>query len=1081
MPVQRIQEEIEKKILEFSLCSRIGRRERIQLTGLSGSLEPLFLSSCFKLIQRPILAVYPDPDEAESIRDELSAFLDSDRIAFFPGMHPGDAHVQLHVRQSGQQMEVVRDLANGQLWITTVSAQGLIRPLPKPSELLRNRIRLSVGAQYDLMALMSRIISYGYSRETLVERPGEVSLRGGILDIFPLTGENPLRFEFWGDRIESIRAFDVVTQRSIRNTEGFDLLPSPNSWTGCTETLLSYFPEQSLIFIKDPDLAVSGLKKEIERFPEGIFPGQIFSNQDVRPVVEYHTLLRSSEGVDIGGRTVHWPGAAGRNLRESLQMLSKSSESVEIYCESSQQAKRIADFLDTEELPINGLWIGEGPIRRGFVLSGTGITVLADRDLFRKPKHKKHRDRFKEGVPIREISSLKRGDLVVHIDYGIGRYQGLETISVNGMERECLSLLYEDGDRLYVQVDKMGKVHKYTGQDGIQPGLSKLGTRKWDQIKEKTKKSIQNIARDLIALYSAREHLPGHAFPPDTVWEKELEARFPFDETPDQAVAIADVKQDMMKPHPMDRLVCGDVGFGKTEVAIRAAFKAVCHGKQVAVLVPTTLLAEQHLNTFIERLEPFPVTVEMLSRFRSRAEQALIVEKLKNGKLDVVIGTHRLLSADIGFKDLGLLIIDEEQRFGVRHKEKIKSLRQNVDVLALSATPIPRTLHLSMMGIRDMSLINTPPKDRYPIHTEVMAFNEEVIREAIQRELDRRGQVFFVHNRIQSISVVSEMLKKIIPGIRVGIAHGQMPEQDLERVMIDFIRGNFDCLIATMIIESGLDLPHVNTLLVNRADRMGLAQLYQLRGRVGRSHHRAYAYLFTPPLDRLNMETIKRLRTIEEFTELGSGFQIALRDLEIRGAGNLLGVEQSGDLNAVGFDLYTRLVREAVEELKEQESVREKEKPSAMESDCSVEIDGDAFLPGHYVEDENTRVELYTRLSAMTRMEDIDRFREELADRFGPVPEAAEQLLEAAGLKILGQSLGMKRLKLGRQKLQVLLDESRMERHGEKEQLANRIRSIIDATGGAVRFVQQKGFGFVVNLPAENSLDFAKKILQRWS
>jgi len=1078
MAIQRIQEEIEKKILEFSLLDRISRAERIQLTGLSGSLETLFLVTAYRRLNRPVLAIYPDPDEAESMRDEFSAFLDSERIAFFPGMHAGDRHVQLHIRRYGEQMEVVRDLIEGRLGITTVSSQGLIRPLPKPKDIIRDRIRISVGANFNLPALLSRMVDYGYSREAMVEKPGEVSLRGGILDIFPLTGENPQRIEFFGDQIESIRAFDVVTQRSVRNTKGFDIVSSPNLWTGCSETILSYFPEDSLIFIKDPDLVYSEAKKEIEKFPEGILPLDLFASQVKLTVLEYHTLHHPSGAFDFAGRAVQWTGAANRNIRESLHHLSQSSEFIDIYCESSQQAKRISDFLDVEALPIPGLWIGEGPIRRGFILPATGTTVLADRDLFRKPKHKKHKDRFKEGTPIREISSLKRGDFVVHIDYGIGRYQGLETITVNGMERECLSLLYEDGDRLYVQVDKMEKVHKYSGQEGSQPSLSKLGTHKWDQIKEKTKKSIQAIAKDLIALYSARQHLPGHAFPSDTVWEKELEARFPFDETPDQAAAIEEVKQDMMKPSPMDRLVCGDVGFGKTEVAVRAAFKSVCDGKQVAVLVPTTLLAEQHLNTFRERLEPFPVTIEMLSRFRSRAEQGQIVEKLKNGKVDVVIGTHRLLSADVGFRNLGLLVIDEEQRFGVRHKEKLKSLRRTVDVLALSATPIPRTLHLSMMGIRDMSLINTPPKDRFPIHTEVMAFNEEVIREAIRRELDRHGQIFFVHNRIQSIHAVSEMLKKIIPGMRIGVAHGQMPEHELESVMLAFIRGEFECLVATMIIESGLDLPHVNTLLVNRADRMGLAQLYQLRGRVGRSHHRAYAYLFTPPLDRLNMETIKRLRTIEEFTELGSGFQIAMRDLEIRGAGNLLGVEQSGYMNAVGFDLYTRLVREAVEELKEQEPVRERE--AVKDTECSVEITGDAFLPGIYVEDENTRVDLYSRLSAMTRTEDIDRFAEELADRFGPAPNAAERLLEAARLKIIGQKLGMMRLKVGRQKLYALLDESRVKNQDETEHLADRIRSIIDATGGAVRFIQHKGFGFVVNLPEENSLEFAKKILQSW-
>jgi transcription-repair coupling factor (superfamily II helicase) len=544
-----------------------------------------------------------------------------------------------------------------------------------------------------------------------------------------------------------------------------------------------------------------------------------------------------------------------------------------------------------------------------------------------------------------------RGDFVVHVDHGIGVYQGLQKLTTGGYERECLVIQYQDQDKLFVPLEKMDRVQKYSSRDGMAPRVHKLGAPDWDRLKKRTKNRIKDIARDLIKLYAARKAQKGLAFPPDSFWQKELEASFIYEDTPDQARAVEEVKHDMENENPMDRLVCGDVGYGKTEVAIRAAFKAVQSSKQVAVLVPTTILAQQHYNTFRERLRKYPVQVEALSRFRSAAEQKKIVEKLKTGEVDIAIGTHRLLSHDVAFKDLGLLIVDEEQRFGVRHKERLKQLCVNVDVLTLSATPIPRTLHMSLLGVRDMSNINTPPKDRLPVHTEIVQFDRDLIRQVILREVHRGGQVFFVHNRVGSIYRMADLLQRVIPEVEFGVAHGQMKEHELEKAIVDFMERKIHVLVETMIIESGIDMPNVNTMIINRADRFGLAQLYQLRGRVGRSHHKAYCYLVIPPIRNLTTEAIKRLETIEQFTELGSGFQIAMRDLEIRGAGNMLGAEQSGFIDSLGFDLYCKILEDAVQEARLEELPQEAVAALPEKKDeCRVELEGDAYLPDDYVE-----------------------------------------------------------------------------------------------------------------------------------
>jgi transcription-repair coupling factor (superfamily II helicase) len=1078
MPLSQIESALWESVQEKNLDTAMVRGASVDIKGLAGSMKTLFLSLVSARLGPVILAVFPDREEAEWAAEEMDVLLGGDQSAFFPGGEGEDSDkVQLNPRRTGMRMEVLRDLVLTRLKFVSTTADGAMQKLPPPASLEQALVRLSGGAERNLSGLVGSLVDFGYVRESMVGAPGEFSLRGGILDVFPLTGEPPHRIEFFGDRIESIRTFDVATQLSYASAGDLVLVPAPSIEKEPTASLFHYLPEKSLVFLEDPEWMMAQIEKERQKERKGIWDPETFESL-LRPfpVCRYHTLTGGSNCADLGGRSPFKPGPHVPDIRRGLSSLTAKNEPVWILCENESQKKRLSDVLQLADDPIPDVRLVIGPLKRGFSLPEPAGHVLTESDLFGRIFRKRKKERFRDGIPIRELSSLQPGDFVVHVDHGIGKYLGLEKIRVHDTERECLAVLYLEGDKLYVPVEKMERVQKYRGREGLDPVLSKLGGGQWERLKARTKESVKAVARELIALYSSRQTLPGHSFPPDSTWQKELEASFPYEETADQATAIDDVRQDMEKPRPMDRLVCGDVGYGKTEVAVRAAFKCVTDGKQAAVLVPTTILAQQHYRTFRERLGRFPVSVEMLSRFRSPKEQKHIVEKAKTGKIDVLIGTHRLISRDVGFRNLGLLVIDEEQRFGVRHKEKLKTLRQSVDVLTLSATPIPRTLYFSLMGIRDMSLINTPPKDRRPIITEVLPFSEDVIVEAIRRETSRGGQVFFVHNRIHSIFAVADMIKRLVPGLAVAVAHGRMEAHELERVMLDFDRGLYQCLVSTTIIESGLDLPNVNTLLINRADQMGLAQLYQLRGRVGRSDHQAYAYLFTPPFELLSPESVKRLRTIEEFTELGSGFQIAQRDLEIRGAGNLLGVEQSGNMDALGYDLYMKLVEEAVREIREEKG-EEPVEPAGV--DCQVDVDEPAFLPETYVDDESLRVNLYRRLAVLRAPQEVDAFESELKDRFGPMPAEARNLLESARLRLEGAARGFRKVALERNHLRLIFDDTWSGRFPDPEQFSKRIRLIVDSMPPPVRFLQKGGFGMIIPLEGLDPFLEAKNILQR--
>jgi transcription-repair coupling factor (superfamily II helicase) len=1052
--------------------------QSVHLRGLPGSLKTLFLCMVADKLDLPILAVFPDREEAEWVYDELDLLFGDGSVGFFPGGEGDETEpAQLNPRKNGMRMEVLRDLQLHRLRAVVTTSEGIVLKVPPPQNLANATIQLTEGLELDLFHLVEMLIEFGYTRESIVEAPGEISLRGGILDVFPYTGELPHRIEFFGDTIESVRTFDIRSQLSTGKSQGLVLVPTLGSIKDQVASLFHYIPENSGLFIEDSDLIFAEAEKERQRAKKGILdPESLESAISQFTTIYYHTLSGTESALDFGGRPVHRLGMHPSEIRTGLVSLSNSRQEVWISSENEEQRNRLADLLRLTEEPIDKIGMTISPMKKGFAIPEAGVTVYTESDLFGRIFRKRRKERFKEGMPIRELSALNPGDFVVHVDYGVGKYIGLEKILVKNVERECLTLLYQEGDKLYVPVDKMERVQKYRGREGISPTLSKLGGIQWEKLKHKTKESVKAIAKELIDLYSARQALPGYAFPPDTPWQKELETGFAYEETPDQARAIDEVRADLERPRPMDRLVCGDVGYGKTEVAIRAAFKCISDGKQVVVLVPTTILAQQHFRTFSERLSQFPVIIEMLSRFRSPKEQKSIIEKTKRGEIDILIGTHRVLSRDVLFSNLGLLVIDEEQRFGVKHKETLKTYRKTVDVLTLTATPIPRTLYFSMMGIRDMSIINTPPKDRRPIVTEVLPFSEPIIEDSIHRELTRGGQVFFVHNRIKSIQAVAGMIRRLVPGIRLAVAHGQMNEHDLEKVMFDFNERKYDCLVATTIIESGLDLPNVNTLLINRADHMGLAQLYQLRGRVGRSDHQAYAFLFTPPFELLNEDAIKRLRIIEEFTELGSGFQIAQRDLEIRGAGNLLGMAQSGNMDALGYDLYVKLVEETVKEIKlEEAGIQEK---GLQRIECQVDIDLDAYLPEFYVEDESLRINLYRRLASYQEFSQIEQFEKELLDRFGALPVEAVRLLDAARLRMMGERLGLKKLVLEVRQLKMFFNEQWADRFPTQEHFSERLRSIIKTAGVPVQFLQKGGFGIKAQLSDTDTLSAAKKVLQ---
>ena len=933
-----------------------------------------------------------------------------------------------------QRMEVFQAILERRGVTIVTSFDGFMDAL-LPLDMMRERIRtFKVGDVVDFESVKKDMVFLGYDREEQIEGPGQFAVRGGILDIYPLTEEVPIRVELWGDEIDSIRTFDVESQRSIENLEEITIYPASDFPEEVAKrvSFLDYFDsKETIVFLDEPVRLIEkgeGVEAEFvqaqtNRFESGLdvsdeemklfTPKELAEKMSHFSCIAFSALemkckeLRAKEVFHLQSKSVNPYNNSFEMLTRDLKRLKRTGYRVVLLSGSRTRAKRLAEDLrdynlssfyseDMErEVQDGEIMVTYGHVTEGYEYPMLKFMVISETDIFGKTKKKKKRKTY-EGQKILNFAELKAGDYVVHENHGLGIYQGIEKIEVDKVAKDYMKISYAGGGNLYIPATQLDLIQKYASADAKKPKLNRLGGQEWTKTKTRVRGAVKEIAKDLVQLYAARQEKEGFVYGEDTVWQREFEEMFPFEETDDQLLAIDAVKRDMESTKIMDRLICGDVGYGKTEIAIRAAFKAVQENKQVVYLVPTTVLAQQHYNTFMQRMKEFPVRVDLMCRFRSPAQQKKTIEDTKRGLVDIVIGTHRVLSDDMEFKDLGLLIIDEEQRFGVQHKEKIKKLKENIDVMTLTATPIPRTLHMSLIGIRDMSVLEEAPNDRMPIQTYVMEYNDEMVREAIQRELSRQGQVYYVYNKVKDIDEIAARIQKLVPEANVAYAHGQMREHKLENIMLDFINGEIDVLVSTTIIETGLDISNANTMIIHDADQLGLSQMYQLRGRVGRSNRMAYAFLMYRRDKLLKEVAEKRLAAIREFTDLGSGFKIAMRDLEIRGAGNLLGAEQHGHMEAVGYDLYCKMLNEAVKHLKGELE----EEPYTTTVDLNV----DAFIPASYIPNEYQKLDIYKRIASIENEEEMDDMLEELIDRFGDVPKKVQQLLSIALLKALAHS-----------------------------------------------------------------------------
>lgn len=1096
----------------FAAVARSLQQGSFLVTGLSGTQRSALLSTVYDP-GRVMLVVTHGQQQADRLAQDLEELLPSAPIYVWEGhelMPYDEAEAAWDLR--AQRLEVLAHIqAPGSVIVAPV--QGLVEGLVELDPEIKSEISINSSSRMDIEELAERLVTLGYERTPMVETFGQFSIRGGIVDIAPFNQDHPVRIEFFDDEVDSIRTFELDTQKSLENIAEVVIKPAREviyrweefpqireaiweaakaqssklyglrkraeadrlleqvarhleafeqqryfpgmdqykPFLGRIINLIDLVPSDALVVLDEPtrvrDAAralvvdtgqqLAGLLEQGRILPE---TAKIYQDwNDLWASLKGFTILylsvlgKRTQGMDgvpsssLGLRLPeHVNGSLERFLQKAKQLRGESYRML-VVTSHRERADRLVELLRDEDIPASfsptvdhNLQMGSclvttGSLETGFEFPAFKLALYTDLELYGKRRAKRHKTaKVEKGLRLTQ-ADLKEGDYVVHVNHGIGQYLGVETLEVGGHKKDYLKIKYAGQDRLYLPTDQIHLLQRYIGLDDQPPRLSKLGGSEWARIKKRAKESVKELAGGLLKLYAEREAIPGYAFPPDTPWQHDFESLFPYQETPDQLTAIAEVKRDMERQRPMDRLLCGDVGYGKTEVAIRAAFKAVASGKQVAVLVPTTILAQQHHRTFSERFESYPVTVAVMSRFQSQMEINKILAGLKDGTVDIVIGTHRLLSPDVVFKDLGLVVVDEEQRFGVAQKERLKEICKQVDVLTLSATPIPRTLHMAMVGVRDMSLIETPPEGRYPIRTYVVEYDEQIVQQAIRRELARKGQVYFVYNRVQTIDRMYAELQELVPEARIAIGHGQMDEAVLERVMLDFYNGEFDILLCTTIIETGMDIPNVNTLIVYDADQMGLAQLYQLRGRVGRTNRVAYAY-FTHRKDKiLSEDAEKRLQAIKEFTELGSGIKIAMRDLEIRGAGNILGPEQHGFITSVGFEMYCRLLEESIKELKGEV---EQTPPEPV-----LDLDVDAYIPDEYVSDPNQKVELYKRIIEAVSLEDCDDLEEEIQDRFGDLPAPVRNLLQVARAKLLAKFIGISGINVQRGAFMVKLLE----------------------------------------------------------
>ena len=1069
------------------VCEQLEQKSRPWVAGPSGAAKALVLAGLITRFEGRTpawLILTSGRDQAERLADDLAAFLPAAAggvhlLTPWESFNPEDPP---SVETEGARQRILESVRCGSPQVIVASIAGALHAVTDPRWIDMVRVDLAPGSRSDLGHVVERLTAAGYERTDLVRRLGDLAVRGGLVDVYPSTEDHPIRIEWAGDEVESIRVFDAETQRTIRTLPRIVILPARQGH-GPSVALPETIPDAMCALDEPDELARQALvlveratathARAIEagRIPEGtsmpIVPwDRIAATLDARRTVALSTLHRPDRGpsVDIEFGTVESFAGQMEALAGQLREWAAAGRRVVV---ASRQAHRMVEvFADYHlaaglverlvEVPAPAtIHTVPQALTGGFTLDD--LVMVTDAEILGWRRRRRHIRWLRDGARISSWTELAPGDLVVHINHGIGVYRGIERLTVGGGERDYLHLEYARGDALYVPTDQINLVQRYVGVEGQTPQIHRLGGTEWEREKRRVRERTREMARELLELYAARETRNGHAFSPDSPWQREMEEAFAYEETPDQWQAIQDVKRDMEAPKPMDRLVSGDVGYGKTEVAVRAAFKAVLDGKQVAVLVPTTILAQQHFSVFRERFAVFPVRVEMLSRFRSPREQKAVLEGLRTGAVDVIIGTHRLLSRSVKFKDLGLVIIDEEQRFGVTHKERLKQLRSQVDVLTLTATPIPRTLHMSLAGLRDLSVMETPPDARQPIRTVIREETPDLVREAIQNELTREGQVYVIHNRVETIERAAARIRRLVPSARVAVAHGQMPEERLERVMLDFLGGRYDVLVSTTIVEIGLDIPRVNTIIIEDAHTLGLAQLYQLRGRVGRADRQAYAYLLYPQHARLTPEAEQRLIAMREFVELGSGLKLAMRDLEIRGAGNLLGPEQHGHLAAVGFDLYMRLLEEAVRETRG-EVVEEP-------PEVAIDLDIGAFLPDTYIRSSGQRMAAYRQLAAAQTIEDCRAAIDELRDRYGPLPEPVQHLAEIIRLRVLARRAGVSAISRGR--AGVLL------RLSDPGTTSDRIRTLSEASRGRIELTQE---GILLHLDAGGPADTIRQI-----
>ncbi len=1038
------------------LVAELSTRRGAHKTTVLDAAKPYLIATLYEELNLPLMVVTGQPESARKLHEQLRAWCSPSaelhRLPELDFLPYGSSQLSA---SSYQMIERLRALATLALYresdkspLVVTSALAIMSKTIPQGDFAAACDVLKPGMAAEPLEILYKWQSMGYETEDIVEMPGQMSKRGGIIDVFPPCSQLPVRIEFFGNRIESMRYFDPESQRSTSPVSSVIVTPAKDPafnlvecWAGAESSeavagsVLDYLGGDALLVLDDPEgieLTVVRINEETQELrtakivrgelPED-FPSPYLTWEELESQMKERCRLALEKWDAARGygqalpftRTQSYGSQLERFLKTAKQMVEQRQRVFVI----SHQANRLAELLQKEDIhtspasqieqipPPGSVTVLQGSLDGGWLLDDS-LTIITDVELFgfvKQPRAGKKRP-----IPHQWfLPQLAPDDYVVHVDHGIARFHGLARMSSDGMEREYLVLEYAAGDRLYVPTERIDRVSRYIGSGDQAPHLSRLRTPEWQRTKKRIKESVAEIARELLDLYAAREVAPGFAFSADSLWQQELEASFPYMETPDQVEAIMTVKEDMEKAKPMDRLICGDVGYGKTEIALRAAFKTVMNNKQVAILVPTTVLAQQHFITFTERLQTFPLRVEMLSRFCPPEKEREVLEGLANGTVDICIGTHRLLQKDIKFKDLGVVIIDEEQQFGVVQKEKLKQMRKEVDTLALSATPIPRTLHMSLTGIRDMSIVETPPEERLSVQTYIGVYDDALVRQVVLRELERNGQVFFVHNRVQSIALAANKLQNLVPEARIAIAHGRMPEEQLEKVMMDFIAGKYDILVTTTIIQLGLDMPNVNTLIIDQADRFGLAQLYQLRGRVGRGINQAYAYFFFNKGKQLTPQAYKRLRTIFEATELGSGFGIAMKDLEIRGAGNLLGVKQSGHIAALGFDLYCQLLAEAVEELKAKQAGEARRSVIAGEARelPGISLPLDAHIPEEYVPNLNTRLSLYHRLARVEHVKEVEDVAREFKDRFGPLPQPVDNLLYIVKIKVLATRAGV--------------------------------------------------------------------------